>query len=135
MVLRFVDGSIDMLDEFMALPAFAATKFSDTGSADAQASCLTLCQSGTPSLPQHTFCKVHSADPVAPALKEQHNDTQSQDILHTSTASGQQQLTEVAVLHKDNLSYQQFIDNFMQPNMPVMIQVEGFPHPWHAMLS
>ena len=129
MVLRFVDGSIDMLDEFMALPAFAATKSSDTGSADAQAS------SGTPSLPQHTFCKVHSADPVAPALKEQHNDTQLRDIFHTSAASGQQQITEVAVLHKDNLSYQQFINHFMQPNMPVMIQVEGFPHPWHSMLS
>ena len=124
-----------MLDEFMALPAFAATKFNETGSADAQASCLTLCPSETPSSPHHTLCEVHSADPVAPALKEQHNDTQLRDIFHTSAASGQQQITEVAVLHKDNLSYQQFINHFMQPNMPVMIQVEGFPHPWHTMLS
>ena len=100
MVLRFVDDSKDMLDKFMALLACAATNSGDTGSADAQASCLTLRPSGTPAFPQHTFCEVHSADPVASALKEQHNDTQSQDMFHTSAASGQQQLTEVAVLHR-----------------------------------
>ena len=100
MVLRFVDDSKDMLDKFMALLACAATNSGDTGSADAQASCLTLRPSGTPAFPQHTFCEVHSADPVASALKEQHNDTQSRDMFHTSAASGQQQLTEVAVLHR-----------------------------------
>ena len=33
----------------------------------------------------------------------------------------------VPVLQKDSLSYVQFVQDFMQPNLPVMIQVMGVP--------
>lgn len=126
MVLRFMDGSIDMLDQFMAASGCATAQVSDTGSADTQKSCLPLHPPKKLSLPQDTVCELHSADNVAPALVQQHNGMQSRDLLHQNAASGQHHTTEVAVVHKDNLSYQQFVENFMQPNLPVMIQVEGF---------
>ena len=135
MVLRFMDGSIDMLDQFMTAPGCATIQSSDTGNADAQKSCLPLHQSETPSSPQHTVCETHSADNVSPALVQQHQGMQSRDVLHQNAAAGQHQNDEVAVLHMDNLSYQQFVENFMQPNLPVMIQVQGSPDPWHTLLS
>ena len=118
----------------MALPDSATTQSSDTGSIEAQKSCLPLHQSETPSLPQHIFCELHSADDVAPALVQPHNGMKLQGVHHNIAASGKHQSTKVAVLHKNNLSYQQFVENFMQPNLPVMIQVEAFPHLWHTLL-
>ncbi|KAL3152640.1 hypothetical protein ABBQ32_001654 [Trebouxia sp. C0010 RCD-2024] len=53
-----------------------------------------------------------------------------QDVECPAATSEQQRVAKVAVLHKDNLSYQQFVENFMQPNLPVMIQ--GLADHWKA---
>lgn len=57
------------------------------------------------------------------ALVEQSHSMPPQDVECPAATSEQQRVAKVAVLHKDNLSYQQFVENFMQPNLPVMIQV------------
>ena len=107
LVPRFLDGSIDMLDQFMAASVPKHSTY--TGSTNVQQPCVSAQQPETPCM-------------NLPAL-EQHNGLQPHDNSHTSATSGQHTVAKIAVLHKDDLSYQQFVEKFMQPNLPVMIQV------------
>lgn len=120
---RFLDGSIDMLDRFMAVPNSIATQSNDKGSTIAQ-TVYPAQNPGKSSLLQQTLHELHAADILVLPVVEQSNDIQSQDNLHPDAASVQQRSSKVTVVQTDNLSYQQFVQNFMQPNLPVMIQVK-----------
>ena len=120
---RFVDGSIDMLDQFMAAPSSTSTQSNGKDSTTAQ-TFYSAQNSDTPSLPQQTVQELHPADNVALPVVQQSSKMQSQDHLRSDAAYVQCRPTKIAVVHTDNLSYQQFVQDFMQPNLPVMIQVK-----------
>ena len=64
--------------------------------------------------------ELHQAIPV-----EKFESMPPQTVECPAATATQHRVAEVAVLHKDNLSYQQFVGNFMQRNLPVMIQVHS----------
>ncbi len=50
-----------------------------------------------------------------------HSDLPDKAFQHSTSCQEPQQA--IPVWHKDDLSYEQFVQTFMQPNLPVMIQV------------
>ncbi|KAL3142171.1 hypothetical protein ABBQ38_002528 [Trebouxia sp. C0009 RCD-2024] len=141
---RFLDGSIDLLDEFMTAPS-SETHSSNTCSTDAQTFCTPKQQAAKASpeiireLPSQSGSQLHtdglpsgvcSAELYQPTLVQKFQSMPSQDVECPAATSEQQRVAKVAVLHKDNLNYQQFVENFMEPNLPVMIQ--GLADHWKA---
>ena len=120
MRFRFLDGSIDMLDKFMMVSASSTDEIShlhntgDTGYIPNR--------SADPSASE----KKHANKPLfsQTRLPQPCKKVQLQDSLAApATPTQHLEIAAVPVLHKDKLSYQQFAENFMQPNLPVMIRV------------
>lgn len=126
---------MDLLDEFMT--AAAETHSGNTNSAHTQTSC-TPEQASTTSSQQTTHRPLDgshvrpvldvasaacNAQPYQATLVDQHHSTPSQEDNIPPATPDQHRIPRVPLVHQDNLSYQQFVDNFMQPNLPVMIQV------------
>lgn len=131
MLCRFLDGSIDMLDEFMTASAsctdeiYHLHKTGDMGCSYYQNRSAGASASGTQHQDKAVVCQAH--------LPQQGKIAQLQDRTAAPATSNQhQEITAVPVLHKDSLSYQQFVENFMQPNLPVMIQVSSHSLLLHA---
>lgn len=114
------------------------THSSNTCSTDAQTFCTPKQQAAKASpeiireLPSQSGSQLHtdglpsgvcSAELYQPTLVQKFQSMPSQDVECPAATSEQQRVAKVAVLHKDNLNYQQFVENFMEPNLPVMIQV------------
>ena len=153
---RYLDGSVDMLDQFMADPAWSAipphscdAKFAapsapmavaglqplsySASSADAQ---LQATAEGTKSTAAQQeqqgkvlapLVDVH-ANPFAtsPAQTDtpranDHSSLPDKAMQRSNPCQGSQQ--GIPVWHTDDLSYEWFVQRFMQPNLPVMIQV------------
>ncbi|KAL0019101.1 hypothetical protein WJX77_004127 [Trebouxia sp. C0004] len=156
---RYLDGSVDMLDQFMADSAvphscdanYAAPSApmavpglqplsQSASSADAQL------QAATQRTKSTAAQKAEQGKALAP-LADVHARlfAASTAQTHTSCANDHSNLPDKAfqrstacqepqqgipVWHKDDLSYEQFVQRFMQPNLPVVIQ--GLTCDWQA---
>jgi len=152
---RYLDGSVDMLDQFMADSAWSATSHScdanyaapsatmavlglqllshSASSADAQLQATTQCTKSTAAQEAQQgkvlapLADVHArpfrastAQTDTPCVND-HSNLPDKAVQRSTSFQEPQQ--GIPVWHKDDLSYEQFVQRFMQLNLPVMIQV------------
>ncbi len=148
---RYLDGSVDMLDQFMADSAWPAMPHScdashtapsatvlglqplshSASSADAQLQATAQCTKSTAAQKAQQalapLADVHARPSAAPTARTDtpcanvHSDLPDKAFQRSTSCQEPQQ--GIPVWHKDDLSYEQFVQMFMQPNLPVMLQV------------
>lgn len=144
---RFFDGSIDKLDCYMAkkdcltAPNWctdSASAASTNGTGHHQAAATNRPEDNTPSQPTGAHCQPNGVANKHLLNPDAASSTQCHVLPNPTTAactpSEQQQQAEainscpcigqpgITARHRDKLTYQQFVKEFMQPNLPVMIQ-------------
>lgn len=164
---RFIDGSVDMLDQFMSESAwsappqsYAATRAKGTA-ATSCAESRHMSSTAAPPGPQMQQ-RSTSNEPTAAQTAQQTrlaavstDGVKKPDALHKHAqkdmpdahdrpehvivrdAAFQEPQQGIPVVHTDDLTYQQFVQCFMLPNLPVMIQVccihlTGFAQTLHS---